>query len=67
MNSILNFILRGLSKRREKSKAKRLKIKIFMGFQILEGFKRKNKYNEVMQYLQVHFHISFDSLTKLFL
>ena len=41
MNVILNFIIRGLSKRREELKLEILKMERSMRLQILEGFKRK--------------------------
>ena len=33
-------------------------MKRFMGLQILEGFKRKRKYNEAVQDLEDHFPLS---------
>ena len=49
MSDLLNFIIRDVWQHREELKAERLKMENFMGLQILERFKEKRKYIEVIQ------------------
>ena len=38
----------------------------FMGLQTLEGFNRKNTYNEAMQGLEDHFRLSYREVDEVF-
>ena len=64
MNVVLNFIIRCLSWHRKELKEKRLKMERFMEFPILGGFRRKRKYNEAMQEVEYHFHLSYKEVDE---